>query len=730
MDANISTQAQKERTVTKKTILILSALFCLFPSGVHAQTLKIPLYKLTPGTSVDLKCILGEYRIAVPLPERWDVKNAVLILSYTNSSNLIGDKSQLVVKMNGEAIGQIRLDPRAPEGTVRLPIPVTLLKADYNYLSFHCAQHYLAECEQFCAPNLWTTLNLFDSSLEVTYDPVPVPLKLSEISHFLFDPKIWPAGDVHIITENLSADAATMAGIVASGIARKFDYRKVYFSVSGDIRAGADNVLIGNKKFVESFLRQHGTNVTVPGPFLKILHLPAGGNAENPFYALLVVSGGNQEEIKLASETLAHMTLPYPGTDEMVVKDFKLPDITLYSGRQILAPDKDYSFKTLDFDTNTFAGFNPSPKQISFRLPADFLIKPNQYAKVSLNFAYGAGMRADSVLNIAVNDNIVRVVHLQNPNGESIEGYRIELPTYLFKPGYNTIRFAPTLNPVGRECDQLRQEGFFLTIFENSSLFFPAMPHFVEMPKIELFLLDGFPITRWPDGYESMFYLTHADYDTVAAALNIIGIISQKNGYPLFGTKISFEKPATWKGEIIMLGDVKTIPEEFIGRAPLKIAKESVVPYTVIRDWETEISLAFSGQSSSIGPDLGIVMEYQSPYKIGRSVVQITGISTKEVLATSKALLEPGVQNQIKGDLAMIDLDQPDYRVKSLSAGKSYYTGQRGTFFMIEYYFYKYTYLNYILLALFVLLLSAAAYYFLQKLRMKKAHKEDATKGN
>ena len=706
----------------KKT-LIIAAIFCFIASGVQAEVLKIPLYKITPETSVDLKCILGEYKIAIPFPERWKIHKAVLNLAYSNSNNLIGDKSQLAVKMNGSLIGQIRQNPLAPEGKTALSIPVTMLKSDYNYLSFHCAQHYTAECEQFCSPNLWTSLNFIDSSLEIDYELVPVPLKLSEVSHFLFDPKIWPSGNVHIITENLSSDVVTMAGIVASGIARKFDYRKVFFSISNDVNPGSDNVLIGSKKFVEAFLKLRDMDINVPGPFLKIVHLPLGKNAKSPLHALIVVSGNNQDEIKMAAETLAHMTLPFPGTDELVVKEFKLPDITLYGGRQILTPDKAYTFKAVDFDTNTFAGFNPSPKHISFRMPADFLIKPNQYAKLSLNFSYGAGMRSDSVLNIAVNDKIVRVVHLQNPNGESIEGYRIDLPTYLFKPGYNIIRFAPTLNPVAKECDQLRPEGFFLTIFGNSTLFFPSMPHFVEMPKIELFLLDGFPITRWPDGYESMFYLTQSDYDTAASALNIIGIISQKNGYPLFGTKISFEKPEKWNGEMVLLGDVKTIPEEFIGMAPLKLAKKSVVPYPVIRDWESESSLAFSGQLSSLGPDTGVVMEFQSPYRTGRSVLQVTGASAKEVLAVSKALVEPSVQDQMKGDLVLMDLNYPDYRVKALSAGTNYYTGQSGTFFMLEYYFYKYTYLNYILLFLFIILLSLAAYYFLQKIRKNRMHK-------
>ncbi len=359
--------------------------------------------------------------------------------------------------------------------------------------------------------------------------------------------------------------------------------------------------------------------------------------------------------------------------------------------------------------------------EITFRLPADFLIKQNQYAKMVLNFSYGAGMRGDSALNVMLNDKSVRVIHLNNINGDYIERYKIELPTYLFKPGSNTIKFAPVLNPLAKECDLLRQDGYFLTIFENSTFHFPAMPHFIEMPKLELFALDGFPFTRWPDGYESMIYLTQSNYDTVNAALNLIGLMTQKNGYPLFGAEITFKKPDNWDGELIILGDIKTIPEDFAINAPLKFAKESSIPYPVVRSWDAETSFAFSKQISGIGNNTGAVMEFESPYKKGRSVLLLTGASTKELSSLSQALLEPAVQVQMAGDLMLIDLAAPpDYRVKTISAGEKYYTGKSGKISAIEYHLFKYPYIYYISVALLVLVVSLILFYMLKRYRRKR----------
>jgi hypothetical protein len=706
-----------------RKIPVFLAILCFCASVVHAEVAKVPLYKLAPVTSVDLRCIQGEYAISIPIPKRWKIRKAVLNIKYVNSSNLLRDKSQLVVKMNGSTIGQVKLDPRAPDGNVAITIPKALLQAGYNSLGFMSALHYTDECEQFCAPNLWTTLNFLGSSLAVTYDLKPVPLKLSEVSDFLFDPKILPHGRVNVIMEAISSDAITNAGIVASGIAARFNYRNVFFSVSNDIRPNTDNILIGRKTFIERYLKQRGIDVQVAGPFLKIMHLPSrDDDAASSRHALLLVSGLDSQEIKLAAKTLAHMTLPYPGSEELIAKDLKLPEISLYSGKNVLTTDTVYSFKELGFNTQTFSGFNPNASQLSFRLPADFLIKPNKYAKIKLNLTYGAGMRNDSVMNVLVNEKIVGVIHLKNPSGESYEDYKIELPTYLFKPGYNAIRFAPVLNPVAHECDILRPEGFFLTLFENSTFYYPAMPHFVEMPDLELFMTDGFPFTRKPDGSESMIYLTRLDHQLAASALNIIGMLSQKNGYPLIGTPISFEQPKNWNGELIVLGDVKTIPERYWNLAPLKLSQPNVVPYPVIGDWENDSSFALSTQTGSIGPDLGVVMEFQSPDKKGRSILLMTGNSTKEVLSLSRLFLEPGVQGQFKGDLLLIDLKDPDARMRALSAGEKYYSGTFGPLFLIEYYFHKYMFLYYVALFVLITLISLALYLILKRIREKRMH--------
>lgn len=701
---------------------ILLIFFLSLTTAAEAEVLKIPFYRLVPEKTFNLRCTNGAYTAQVPIPERWLVKKAAMSLSYVNSSNLLGDRSQLVARLNGHPFAQARLNPNAPAGKMDVSIPAAMFETGYNRLEFQVAQHYTQNCEQFCAPDLWTNLNFSDSFLEIEYTLKPVPLKLSNISDFLLDPKIFPQGEINIVAEDLSPEIVNIAGITASGIARRFDYRKAVFSISKDIKPGYDNVLIGKREFVEPFLRRKGIETKeIVAPFLKITHLPKEKGEMDQSHALLVVSGHNLDHVKLAAETLANLTLPYPGTDEMEVKEFEMPDLSFYGGKQVLNADRSYKLKTLNFTTHTFEGFSPSPVDISFRLPADFFIKQNHYATLTLNYSFGAGMRNDSVLNILLNDKSVKVIHLKNESGDSIEGYKIEFPTYLFKSGTNTITFAPYLNPVAKECDLIRPDNYFLTIFDNSTLYFPPMPHFVEMPKIELFMQDGFPFTRSPDGYGSMIYLTRPDYSSIGAALNLIGLITQRNGYPLIGTRIAFDRLEEWKGDMIVLADTGSLPNELLDQAPLKPAKMSSVPYPVAGGWEGESALALSKQFSGIGRGSGAVMEFQSPYKKGRSVLLLTAASTAELSTLSYALLDPGVRSQSTGDLVLVDLSQNDYKVTSLSAGEKYITGKSGKISLIDYYLYRYPSLYYIFFGLLVLFISITLFSYLKNVRTRSA---------
>lgn len=710
---------------------LLLAFFLLSPTA-HAETIKLPLEKFTSSGALEMRCINGGQNLSIPIPERWIVRKINLGLHYTASNNLISDLSQMTIQFNGELIAQMKLNSQSPTVTTDISIPVTHLEAGYNTVTFQVAQHYLtSQCEQPCSPNLWTNISVKDSFLQIDYDLKPLPLRLGEASNWVFDPKQFPEAAVNLVMDSSTAESVMHASIVASGIARKFDYRKVKFSHSPDIKPGMDNVLVGTTTFVGGVLSRYGIKLApTDAGLIKILHLPQAGGAKDSQHALIVITGNEAKPLRIAAKTFANMSLPYPGTAELQAYGFNMPDITMYGGRQVLPTDKVYDFKSLGLATTSFTGINgKATKQgyvgnnteLSFRLPPDFLIKQNQYAKLALNFSYGAGMRSDSTINLIVNDKQVRDIHLDNVGGNYIEGYKIDLPTYLFKPGSNSIIFKSYLNTQRQVCDATNADGLFVTIHENSTLYFPPMPHFVEMPKLELFALNGFPFTRWPDGLDTLIYLPQPDSASIDTAFNLIGMISQKNGFPLFGAQVTFTEPTDWDGEMLVIGKTSAIPKSIMSRAPLPMDGISTVPYPVNRGWDNEVSLSQSTQKSGLGEGSGALMGFESASKKGRSIVLATAQTEKDLLALGDALLKPGIQARIKGDVALINLDTPDYDLTSLSVGKKYSTGNKGSISLIDSFLYANIYVFYGLIASVILALSMLGYWLLRRYRNKRS---------
>lgn len=704
----------------RKISLALLTIAMSIVSVVMAETIKIPLRELTASPQMELRCVSDSRVIQLPIPERWAVRSAVLNLRYTVSGSMIADVSQLVIKVNGLHVSQSRLTAQAPGVQLSAAIPANLLRAGYNEIQVQVFQHYSKkECEGPCSPDLWTAINLQESFFQIDYAQKPVVLELSKLSEDIFDPRLMPYGEVHIVTEDLSAASATLAGIVASGVARRFDYRKVKFSVSREIKPGADNILIGKRSSIEPVLAKHKIVLgQTEGGYLQVTHMPSESGRPDQTKVLLIVSGETMEAVKIAAETFANITVAFPGSDRLNAFEFAMPDILQYSGREVLNSGRIYAFKTLNFPTQSFIGLNPAGGTISFRLPADFHIKPNQYAKLAMNFSYGAGLKSGSSLTISVNGKNVRAIPLESSGGNFIENYKIEIPTYVFKAGTNSIEFSAKLHIASQMCDLIQPEGLFLTLYENSTLEFPQMPHLVEMPKLELFVHNGFPFTRWPDGHETTVVLGARDDRLLAAGLNLIGFASQKNGFPLFGVRFSYEVAKT--GDLILIGLPGNFPDEIASAAPIKLGTMvTQIPYPVIRGWNSESTMAYSKQISALGGGRGLLMEFQSPYESGRTALMLTAGLAEDVLAVSEVLLDADVQVKTRGDLVLIEPAHPESKVTAMNVGRQYMTGKDGDFPILESILYTQPLVYYGAIGLIILLLAWTIFQVIRRYRAK-----------
>ena len=146
-----------------------------------------------------------------------------------------------------------------------------------------------------------------------------------------------------------------------------------------------------------------------------------------------------------------------------------------------------------------------------------------------------------------------------------------------------------------------------------------------------------------------------------------------------------------------------------------------MVPYPVNRSWDSETSIALSKQLSGLGEGSGLLMEFESAYKRGRSVVVATAQNDKDMLTLGDALLQSGILARITGDLNLIKLNVPDYDVVSLSVGNKYSTGNKENVSFIDSLLFSNPYTLYALIGVALVVMSLLAFQFLRRHRSKRA---------
>lgn len=738
-------QIQKHQTaVFKKLFIIL--LFALLPvSSANAQenlNFSVPISKIAPVNTTTLRGISNTYTLKIPIPNRWAVKKAVLHFFYVNSTALLQNRSRLVVWLNESPLAQITLSPTSPEGKVAVSLPVNLLKHGYNDLTFSVSQHYTTDCEDPSSPELWTTLEFDRSSIYFEIALKTVPLYLSSVSDFLFDPKMFTDNIVNIVVEDLSEDKIETAAIVASGIALRFDYRPVKFTLSQNLKYGYDNIVIGNKSFVSRISGDR--SLDDKGAFLKIIPL-----LEDIKHAIIIVQGDSVENIKKAAHALSVITFPFPKAQSMRIDNIKNLSEVPPAGKGILIPGYEYEFREMGFSTRNFKGMVNNPSILEIRLPSDIFSKPNLYASFLLHLAYGSGMRKDSVLNIHVNGRFTSSIYLDNPRGAIFKDYRLDIPLDLFRPGYNTISFIAVLTPlVFDRCEFIQTENLQLTIFDDSKLQLPSFPLWTAMPDIGLFFNDAFPFSKPPDFRDTVIYLTEKNMDAAAAALNIIAIGAQKLGYPPSNISITFKEQSASRKNIIAVGSLATIPMRLLKSLPIQSIESGNIPYAIIKDFrnnrstvtakvhsfidsfiplipdknKTSYVKASVGYSGKLTGNWAMLSEFESPYKSGRTVLLFTSLTINDLLKGAYALWEPAMQGKFKGGMAVFDTESPDTTIASVDIGSRYYIGRLGLFTSLSALIYKYPF---IFLLLLIGCLGYVSYFLYKKMKAFRKKREE-----
>ena len=581
----------------KKYLTLCACL--LMPFSLCAQTETFRLTDFFGGDStLRLQGKSDNVDIAIPLSAVTDVDNALLRLEVVSSQALIKKRSQLYVRFNNATIGQIAFDPDRPSLVSEMTIPKTLWRPGFNTLTFAVSQHYAEQCVNGNAPELWSEINIYNSTLKLTTSINKSEFTLDELSGF-FNPGIGGQRAVSLYTAkapSLEIQQTTLP-LVAQALALRNQYQPL--SVSHNVFDASyvlpeidntqgdywqqDNVqrfersawylrsqpkqpvhvLVGTAAELAAVLTDELTN-EIDGAFLRAQRTPAVIAYDKvivPASYRLIVSGTTEEEVHQAAKALAVMDDALNPISQVTVLSQSEMDAGKVQRHRVLAPGQHYTFEDFGISTAQFRNENDFNKRVSFRLPADFYVPENASVKLLLDFAYGAGFGPGSIMNVSVNDELVHGLSLTNTNGQSYRDYQLSIPARYFKGGTNNIDFDITSRAplAGVPCDDIPGSHLVFQLDNSSGIDLPSAGHVAVQPDLALLSEAAYPFARFKSAPIATINAPSKAF--LDSALTLAAKLAQVARAPLLNLQIKIGNNLDTEGSLIVLGTPQTLTQ-------------------------------------------------------------------------------------------------------------------------------------------------------------------------
>lgn len=648
--------------------------------------------------------------LSLPIAPRLDIQRAVLHLVATSSISLLAPRSQLKIRLDGQVIAQVPLDPARPVILARIELPLRLLKPGFRQLSFAVAQHYTYDCEDPSAPGLWTEINTAQSWVELRGGLGALRPTLAQIDE-VFDPKVWGPQVLTVFRpEPVDHNILRWGALAAQAAAMRLSYVPLTVrdaplgapsqTAGGELRIDlnrvpeGDAVLVGTVDQLRPYLApQLAARIT--GSFLAIRPLDAGSTR-----FVLIASGKDANEVDRALRALNLLNFPYPDAADAVVQAVETPALPLYARPNMVYPNQRVRFSGLGFGPAEFLGMH-GQRDLTFSIPPDLFAPDDALIRMRLRFAYGAGLRDDSALNILLNGRFQSAIPLDSHGGGYFRDYAVAIPIETFKPGTNVITFSAAMMPrITGHCLAIN-ENLHLTLFEDSQIEMPNAAHVTSMPDLSLLQRTGFPYTRQAFGAGSVVVVTEADPDTLAAAWMFAARLAQAAMLPLLDMRWQLgTHDLPMADHVIVVGSVNTLPSELTDNLTLRLGRSSVVPHPVSASPAGLDELGWFGQLwhwisdrlrvrqepelpevawvTTAGVNLGqqaVLVQAELPGRRGAVLTVLTAAQPELLAKRTDELIGAAIWHQISGDLFL--WAGPD-RFSMQSVGPRFTVGHAG----------------------------------------------------
>lgn len=522
----------------------------------------------------------GRLDLSLPIAEGTRLDDATVRLAWRSAAELAAERSRMWLYVNGEPVAELPMGA-GEEMTAEIGLPVEMLSAGANRLTFVAHQEHVAGCEPEALARLWTQIDATNSYLVVEGAPGRAQATLAA-----FDDPAGPLGasslPVRIAVAGAAEDPARLriGALIAAGLALRGDERPVRIepielgavghggaspgpiAASGGpvVTVGAVTVAAGTAEALAPVLGSALTEVN--GPWLA-MHEAAGADGG----AILVVTGRTADEVALAAAALANPAWAMPDTPSVRIGN--LPPVPRTGAWAAARPGSTVRFGDLDLAIRNAEG-SAERTEVRFDLPPEVFVADNRKTRIRLSFAYGEGLSRDSLLNVVVNGAYVGAVPLDDADGAVVERLPIAFPAHHLRPGRNVIQFEPVtgaadaLGCAWRPVDTARVD-----VFPESEIDLPEMAHAARLPDLALAATSGYPFVR-PDGSVARITPASTDPDTVAALWTLVAQIAQVTGTPAVAGSVGVARPEV-PGDVILVGRGDALAPEWLAGAPSEV---------------------------------------------------------------------------------------------------------------------------------------------------------------
>jgi len=636
----------------------------------------LPLRKLIgPEEPIMLRNARSIYTLFVPIPARYEMDSCKLRLRYTNSISLLPERSQITILVNDRVVHQEALLPDKPNNILEIDIPTEILEPGFARLQFQVAQHYTLECEDPAAPELFTSIDPDNSMLIAEMVPRDITTRLSRL-HDYIDEKLWNTYDFHVCLPGAATyedQHLSWGNIVSQGVGLSLLVNPLQVSTSKELRPGVDNIIVGTLEELSVYLTASEIS-SINGSFIALKTLPG----DKKHFAL-IITGRTEEEVSQAALAFAYINFPLPDSQFALVTDFQLAPKESFIRNAPLTNEGVYQFKDLGFDSHTIKGWNAGGFQLETYFPGDLTPNVPGNLELRLNFVYGANFRADSVLNVFVNNQFQQAVRLNDPSGGVHYDHRIYLPVRAFQPGRNTVDIYPVMVPsYTHDCEMIQEENLLFTLYDSSGFVLPSIPRGTILPNLGSFSQAVFPFSGEPDGSRMAMHIANRSPETITAGWTLMAKMAQISGALLYRSEISFTLPKIDRN-LIVVGEVGSISEEVLQTSPVSPLDVGRMQYLVsvsqiptrqeVNPVQEFLSKFGKTEDATENPlrtpatvkmgmnanltESTVLLQFENPFAPGLAAMILTSPSDKSLLAGVNLLQDRRLWDRLKGDLAV-----------------------------------------------------------------------------